>query len=218
MKFLRPLHVLLMFPLAAGSVSVGQENPYSLGLKGNFTFSSRLFPNIDALDEVIRSQYTSIENIFGFGIDFRRAIDDTRLEVGVSAEYLSAREKFRSRSDVVEDGFWAVPVELTGYFVIPFSSEHARLYIGGGVGAYWGGRVLTVGDAKRDVLDNQPGIGIHVLTGFQYGLNDWFALRSELKFRDIQFESTVLSSNNEPTRARIDVDGMVVDAAVVVRF
>lgn len=218
MKFHRLLYFSLVLCLAAGSVSVGEVKPYSLGVKGNFTFSSRLFTNIGAPDDFTRSQYTSIENIFGYGIDVRRAIDDTRLEVGISVEYLSAREKFLSRTAVVEDGFWAVPVELTGYFVIPFSTEHARLYIGGGVGAYWGGRELTVGDVKRDVLDIQPGIGIHVLTGFQYGLNGWFALRSELKFRDIQFESTVRSGHNEPTRARINVDGMVVDAAVVVRF
>lgn len=217
-RFIHGFVLVSIVSLVGTSPLLSQQRLYSLAVKGNFTFSSRLFTNIDAPDQFTRSQYTSINNIFGFGIDFRRGIDDTRLEVGISAEYLTAREKFISQSAVFEDGFWAIPVELTGYFVIPFSSESARLYIGGGAGFYWGERQLTVDDVKRTVLDSEPGIGIHVLTGFQYSLNEWFALRSELKFRDIQFETTVVSSTNVPTRARINVDGMVVDAGLLLRF
>jgi hypothetical protein len=214
---LQRIILLVTLTLALGEAAQSQEKLYSVAVKGNFTISSRLFHNIDAPNEFTRSQYISIDNIFGFGVDIRRAIDDTRLEVGIAAEYLRAKQKSRTNPSV-EEGYWTVPVELTGYFVIPFSSDRARLYIGGGLGMYFGERERTVGNQRSSVIASEPGVGIHVLTGFGYSFTDWFALRSELKFRDIQFESTILGDNNEPSRARINVDGMVLDAGIVILF
>lgn len=212
-----------------------QETAYSVSVNGNFTISSRLFYNIDARDEFSRGQYISLEDIFGFGMDVRRTIDDTRIVIGISAEYLSTHEansvRYANTRIPIEDGYWTVPVELSSYFIIPFSSDVARLYIGGGLGVYFGERQYAVAEERADIVDSQMGIGIHVVTGFEYSLSRWLALKSEIKFRDLQFESThafsksstvyngvIVPLQQEPSRSRVNVDGMLIDAGVVIRF
>lgn len=215
--------------------ALSQEKAYSISIKGSFTISSRLFYNIDARDEISRGQYINLDDIFGFGVDVRKTIKDTRLEVGIALEYLSAREsgfvRVSNTRVPIEDGYWTVPVELSGYFVIPFSTETVRMYIGGGGGVYFGERRYTIADERADIVDSKMGIGIHVVTGFEYSLKEWVALRSEIKFRDLQFESThafsksstmyngvTVALKQEPTRSRINVDGMLIDVGIVIRF
>jgi len=212
-----------------------QQKVYSIAVKGNLTTSSRLYHAVDAPDEFVRSQYIEVNDIWGYGIDIRRTIEDTRLQIGLSVEYLSGTESASqmvgSTSVPVEDGFWTVPVELSGYFIIPFSSEIFKLYIGGGGGVYVGKRTYSKGNEQADVVDSRNGFGIHIATGLEYSFASWLSVRSEVKFRDLQFESTKAFSRSSttyrgvtvpldqtPSRARINVDGMLVDAGLVVRF
>lgn len=226
---------LLLTTLFLAPTLWSQEKMYSAAVKGNLTTSSRLFYNVDAGDEFARSQFVEVNNIFGFGVDIRRTIEDTRLQIGLSVEYLSGTESgsrwVGSTRVPIEDGFWTVPVELSGYFIIPFSSETFKLYIGGGAGVYVGKRTYSIGNEKADVVDSKNGAGIHIATGLEYSFAPWLSIRSEVKFRDLQFESSYAFSkssttyqgvtvqlNRDPSRARINVDGMLIDAGVVVRF
>jgi hypothetical protein len=205
------------------------ENLPSVSLKASLTTSSRLFYDIDTRDELGRTPYVELYDIFGIGIDVRQSIDDTRMQIGLSVEYLTTREgrvaRIGSSRIPVEDGFWVVPVELTGYFVIPFSSDTYRLYIGGGAGMYIGERIYSVAGERGDVVDSRHGFGIHVVTGFEYSPVTWFAVRSELKFRDLQFDSATRFSGSAvpyvgagPIRARVNVDGMLLDVGIVLQL
>ncbi len=214
--------------------SQSQDFLYSVSVKGNFTVSSRLFYNVDASDEFLRSQYFALDDVFGVGFDVRRRIEDTWIQIGLSAEYLSKRQSyFSSLARVpVEDGYWSVPVELSGYFIIPFSSSTVRLYIGGGTGLYLGERRYSYAGERASIVSSKAGLGIHVVTGIEYALAEWFALRSEVKFRDLQFESshvftkssvvyqgrTIQLPDQTPRRSRINADGMLIDAGIVIRF
>lgn len=215
--------------------ALSQEKLYSISAAGSFTSSSRLFYNIEATDEFARSQYIAFRDIFGFGFDVRRIIEDTRLQVGISAEYLSTQEKHFQQDSLmlvpVENGYWIVPIELSGYFTIPFSSSTIRLYIGGGGGVYFGEGRYSKAEERASIVDTKNGFGIHVVTGVEYALAEWFALRGELKFRDLQFESThtftksfvnyrgrPVRLDQTPSPSRVNVDGMVFHAGIVVRW
>jgi hypothetical protein len=230
---LRYAVVCVVVAAAFAPVARSQEASYSVSAKGNLTLSSRLFYNIGAPDEFLRNQYVALDGVFGVGIDVRRMIEDTWLQIGVSAEYLSKTDRYSRRlSSVlvpVEDGYWAVPIEVSGYFIIPFSSSTVHLYIGGGAGMYLGERRYSVAEERASIVNTKKGLGIHIVTGVEYVLGEWFALRSEIKFRDLQFESshmfarssvdyqgsTIQLPDQSPARSRVNVDGMVVDIGIV---
>jgi len=232
---LRRVAVFAMFFLLIPSGLFAQTDFYSLSVRGSFTTSSKLFFNIGEPSEFLRNQYFALDDVLGIGFDVRRSFAESRLQVGISVEYLGTRETFAavvsSGTVPVVNGYWAVPIELSGYFLIPFSTADLRLYIGGGLGIYLGERRHSVAGETAAIISSTPGAGIHVTTGLEYSLTKWFALRSEVKFRDLQFESThrfdkdfvvyngrTVVLDKTPSRSRVNVDGMTLDAGIVVRF
>lgn len=216
--------LLLCSPLRA------QKRLYSVSLSGSFTASSKLFYFPTDPDFFNRQLHLSLENVFGFGIDVRGTIEETGLQIGLGTEYLSKREQFTlPRSfDKVTDGFIAVPVELTGYFTIPFSSEEIQLYMGGGGGIYFGSRIYEYNNIRAFTIERTPGYGIHVLSGIQYNFHPSMALRGEMKFRDVQFTVTnafpphfnsgTSVQDTSPFKSRISIDGMNLTLGIVAKF
>ena len=62
--------------------------------------------------------------------------------------------------------------------------------MGGGVGGYFGKRDYMLGNTDAPTIASGHGFGIHVLGGVSYRFTDWFSLNAEMKFRDLQFETT----------------------------
>ncbi len=104
--------------------------------------------------------------------------------------------------------------------------------MGCGSGVYFGQRHYSIAGERASIVNTKTGAGIHVVTGIEYSLAGWFAIRSEVKFRDLQFESshmftkssvdyqgrTIQLPDQTPRRSRINVDGMLLDAGIVIRF
>ncbi len=234
LKF-RHLYTLLFVSALLGNTTKAQESLYSLGVTGSYTNSSRLYNKPDASDEISRNQYLSLDGIFGVGFDVRRTFSESRIEIGLAVEYLRKIENFSSRYGALsipsQTGYWTLPIELSGYFIIPFSTVDLRLYIGGGAGVYIGQRTYSIAGQSAETISSKPGFGIHVVTGMEYNILPWFGIRSEVKFRDLQFESThqftspsvvyqgvTVPLSQAPARSRVNVDGMLLDAGIVVRF
>jgi hypothetical protein len=222
--------------LALGTlITKAQERTYSVTTFGAFTTSSKLFHHPDATNEITRGQYLPLDDILSMGVEIRKNISSIRAQLGLSIEYLSKSEVINvptsSSSIPLSDGFTVFPIELTGYFVIPFSGESVQLFMGGGAGLYPGFRAYDYAGASAIVADRTTGAGIHVVSGVEYRLNDLFSLRSMIKFRDVQFESVnrfartsvvyngaVVNLTQEPLSSRVNIDGMVATLGVVVYF
>jgi len=219
---------IFLFALFFHSLALAQDKPYSLSISGSYSTSSELFYNIDDPNQA--DQFLAIDDIFGFGVDVRRRIGGDEVQVGLSIEYLSKLEPYvqPAMTDSIgfADGFTAIPIELTGYFVIPFSSDRVQLYMGGGAGLYLGSRQYHYGNEREQTLERKPGFGIHILSGIQYSLNPSFALRSEVKFRNVQFETTDMIPTPsagyltflQQTSSRVMIDGMTFTLGVVFLF
>jgi hypothetical protein len=225
--------LILGFAMAAATGSYAQEHPYTISLFGSFTTSSKLFHHPDAADELTRSQFMPLGDIFAGGIDARRSIENLRIEVGLSIEYIEKTSVFglpASASDniPVRDGFTAVPVELTGYFMIPVGGEEIELYMGGGAGVYFGTRHYQIAGAEAKTVGHRTGYGIHVLSGIRYRMQSRLFLRSEVKFRDVQFETVnqfdqpatsylgiVVPLDQQPMVSRINIDGLALSLGIV---
>ena len=222
--------VLVMSTLlcVAGESGRAQERTFSVFLKGNLTTTGRLFPNPGATDPLVRAQSYGFADFFGYGFEVQYNIPGTNLSVGVSADVIrsaQSRTIIATAQHLVpsEDGFRIIPIELTGYFRIPITEGSFGVYMGGGVGVYYGERQYSLAGLNAPTVSSTPGYGIHVLGGVRYHLTDHFSLSTELKFRDAHFESTntftqpqvrygdiIVNLPQEPFFSSINTDGMVV--------
>jgi len=148
---------------------------------------------------------------FGAGAELIYRFGGTNLAFGVSAEVVTGLTERTmpvsgGRGIPVEDGYRAIPLEITGYFIIPASGRYFRIYMGGGGGAYIGRRIYRLAGAEAPAVATQPGYGIHAIAGAAYRFTEWFSVHGELKFRDLQFEST-----NRFTVSQIRYEGIVIN-------
>lgn len=181
--------------LVFGSTVCHARENISVAAKGSYTTSTRFLYNVDRNDIFIDDKYFSYN--FGFGLDVRILAYSDDILIGINFEKIRTLDQtvkpvYRNGEEYsipVSEGFVVYPFELSGYFLIPFSSEDARVYLGGGVGWYYGERIYSIASAHAATLNSPSGFGIHVLTGADVRITSRIALRGELKFRDPQFDS-----------------------------
>ncbi len=213
-----------------------QEQRFSVALKANLTTASRVFTNPSSPDAFQRSQYFPLEDFFGYGLEVRYQLPETNIALGLSSDYIRTTidQSIRistSKSVPVEDGYRVIPVEFTGYFLIPVSGPTFGVFMGGGVGVYFGRRLYKLGETEAPTVNLGHGFGIHVLGGMSYRFNEWFALNAEMKFRDLQFQTsnqfasskvtyngTIINVSQAPFDARVHTDGVVFQLATVFNF
>ncbi|MEO8166625.1 MAG: outer membrane beta-barrel protein [bacterium] len=225
--------VSLIFP---ASLTAGEKN-FSVALKGSLTTGSQLFPNPNSTSAFQRAEFFSLKNVWAYGAEVRYRFPETDLALGISADYLRTTEAQRpiigqnGKQVPVTDGYRVIPVEVTGYFIIPISGETIGVYMGGGAGAYFGRRIYRIGDTEAQTIDAGNGFGIHVLSGISWRFNDFFSLNAEMKFRDLQFNSTNQFSSSpivygnltvqvptQPFESRVHTDGMIFQFGAVIDF
>ena len=205
----------------------GQPEGLSLIVKGTYTTSSEIFPNPGSPDPVKRSLSFMVDGFPGGGVELRYRIPGTLVAVGASVEYqhavLTTDLAVAFRNDIpVQDGYRAIPLELTGYFIIPFSTRAVQVFIGGGAGLYLGERLYELAGIGAPVVESSPGFGIHVVAGVGYALTEHISLVGGMKFRDLQFTSinafpsstiiyngAAINVGTTPFESRIHTDGIV---------
>lgn len=168
---------------------------FSLGISAVYTTTAKIFLNPNSSDEVLRNNSFPLEDILNPAIDIRYRYNENIL-FGLSTEYLKKSAigpNLTVLSDGatvninVEDGFILVPVELSAYYYLPFSTDQFIFLMGGGVGYYYGEQTRNFGDAEISNLERSFAYGIHVALSTDYMIRDFFSVRLELKFRDPQF-------------------------------
>lgn len=225
--------LLCSCPLVHGAA---QERVFSVVARGHLTTAGRLFINPGSSDPFARAQNVSFTDFFGYGLEVQYHIPSTTLSIGLGADRIasSASTMVTStarRSVPQTDGYRVIPVELTGYFHIPITNGPFGVYMGGGVGVYFGERQYAFAGVEAPSTGSIPGFGIHVLGGFRYHFAEWFTLSAELKFRDAQFETTnafavpsvrygdiLVTLPGQPFDSSIHTDGMVIQLGAAYSF
>ena len=215
---------------------LSQERNLTILVKGNLTTRTSLFLNPNSPDAVARAQSLDLVDFFGSGVEIKYVFPRSSLAVSLSADYLRFKEpapiRVSFRTDVpAEDGYVAVPVEATGYFIIPASGQTVKIFMGGGAGVYFGRREYALAGVEAPVTDTRPGFGIHVLGGVSYHFTDRFALVWEMKFRDLQFHSTnafrvsqipyqgsFINVSQTPFESSVQTDGIIFQLGAAVSF
>lgn len=212
-----------------------QVQSYSIEIFGAFTTSSKLYPHPNDGDEFARAMYLSLDDIFHGGIEMRASITPVDLKIGIGTEFIQKTEIIdvpASFSTIpVRDGYRVIPIELTGYFQLPIGNDRLHVYLGGGIGIYMGERIYHYPGAAAAATSRTGGFGIHILSGGEFVLSNHWAIRSEIKFRDVQFESvnqfhqpstfyqgTYLPLPQEPFASRFSIDGMTLRTGIAYYF
>lgn len=235
LKIVVMLFVLSTVPLQAqyGGHAVGLSFNY------NFTTSSKLFLYPNAEDPILKEQFVPIDNINSYAIELRVGISENFV-LGLSGEYMTAVNNDSrfvlggptgSIVTSIQDGFEVYPVELSAYYIMPFSTEDFHFYIGGGFGLYYGNHIRNFGDADVTTIRQNIGYGIQVSTGMDYLITDFFSVRGELKFRDPQFDmqskynkteviinGRLYEINNAIFDSKVNINGITFGLGLVVHF
>jgi len=213
-----------------------QERSFTVLVKGNLTTQSDIFLNPTSPDPVARAQSTTLEDFPGIGVEVQYQFPGMNIALGVSADRISVRTpqpitvSFRELVPA-EDGYTVIPLEVTGYFIIPASGEMFKIFMGGGLGAYIGTRRYSIAGVEARTVDDRPGFGIHVLGGVSVHFTGWLSLVAEMKFRDLQFRSTdafavsripygstYINVSQTPFASTIHTDGIVFQIGAGVSF
>jgi len=210
---------------------------FSVAGLGGYTTTSKVFYNPDSPSSDIRSQYTSVDNIYGGGLELRVGRTDYNFFLALKIEYLSKlQDQIQPVAYTgppipapVKDGFRLMPIELGVNMYVPLGTEQARLSMGGGIGAYYGKRILSVAGVDAPQVNDPVGVGIHVESSFDYRILKGFAIRGEMRFRDPEVTAenrfqgrsavydgkTILFPTNA-FRTRINVNGLMFGLGIVV--
>lgn len=211
----------------------------SIVARGNYITSSKLFFNPDAATDDLRSQYITVDDMFGGGLEVRVRVQDANVFLTLSADYVS---KIRDESQLLviggslrrlpaTEGVRFIPMEFGINTYVPVGSNDIKLTMGGGVGAYYAIRTLTVAGVGVRISNTPIGYGIHVSTGVEYRLNPIIAFRMEMKFRDPEvvnessfeqestnYDGSVIVFPQNPFRTKIQVDGLSLSLGVMVEI
>jgi hypothetical protein len=233
-----PVYLVTLSFFFVGRLSAQHDGWHlSVAALGGYTTTSKVFYNPDSPSSDIRSQYTSVDNIYGGGLELRVGRADHNFFLALKLEYLSKiQEQIQAVAYAgppipapVKDGFRLIPVELGLNMYIPLGTEKARLSMGGGIGAYYGKRILSVAGVDAPQVNHPVGIGIHVESSFDYLLFRGVAVRGEMRFRDpdmtaenrFQERSAVyngktISFPQNAFTTRINVNGLMFGLGIVV--
>ena len=228
----------IVLVLVATAAHAGDKN-LSLILRGNYTTSSKLFINPDAPSEDQRSQYAQFDGVTGGGVELRYHWFAENLFFTLSIDYLTKRQQqdqlvaFAGTSNrvPVSDGFYCIPVELGVHTYIPLGSDLIRMSMGGGVGAYYGSRVLRVADVEAARQNSPLKIGIHIVSGFEYRVLPGLWLRGDMRFRDpelktvnhftqqsTEYNNVTVTFPRSDFSSKINLDGLTFSVGIMVEL
>lgn len=228
------MFLLLVVSSLSGRASA-QDRTWSVSAGASYTSASELYFDPDNPDDFLRSLSYSLNDVFGYGIDVRKELPDLGIQLGLSTEVLKRREAVAipngNGTAEAHDGFVAIPIELTGYFRIPFSTETWEVLMGGGGALYYGTRYHDEAGVSAETIDRSMGAGIQVVGELQYNVNSTVGLRFDMKFRNVHFRTVnrfavPYGTSNGSTVALdqaafasiINIDGMLLGLHLAVRF
>ena len=234
-------HYLIYFLLLV-SVSISSQTDtkkFSISAGIDYTTSAQIFLNPNSSDIIIRNQSFELNDLFSPYIDFRYSLNESII-IGIGTEYISKSERGLNLSVVagtqivqleVEDGLIFIPIELSFYYLLPFSTDNFKFTMGGGVGYYFGEQIRKLGDTEVETISRKFSIGLLVSMGMEYVVLPELGIRLDLKFRDPEikltnkYQSDVINYNgNEITLlqdtfdSRINLNGIAFFIGTVFHF
>ncbi len=210
------------------------DKKFGISLNVNYTSTSQLFLQPKAIDPFIRNTHEILDKITSYSFDIRYQLSESIL-IGIGSELIE--KTFDNSINLggirakMNDGYKMVPLEISAFYLIPFSTQHFKFFFGGGFGLYFGEHIRDLGDVAISNEIKKIGYGIHVAIGLDYVIYDFISVRGQMRFRDPEFEMTskysseTVNYNNEsytlPSQtfsSKVNIDGITFTLGVVLNF
>ncbi len=225
-----------MFLFAAVKTSAQYDyNDFSISINYNYTTTSKLFLSPKSPDEFFRNQSLDFDDVKSVSAEIRYRIIES-FALGLSVEQYKKkqiRQDFQVTGFLmsIEDGFEIYPVQLTAYYTLPFSTELFKFYMGGGIGLYFGEHVRNFSDVSVADNGSSTEFGIHIKTGFDYMVENFFSIRGEMNFRDpeidlsskynkeiFEFENRTILLPRRTFDTKVNIDGVSFTVGAALHF
>lgn len=155
----------------------------------------QLYPYSQNLYE--RNLTQEVSGGYGFGVTLRKNLFFENIAFGVSLQFLKiedsenlsqtfSNDTLSVRARVTEE-LSVVPLEFTGYFNLPNFSEYLKIFLGGGLGIYYGDRKTTVSNIQSTTISKSPGISLIILTGMEINIAKNFSALFNVEFRQAEY-------------------------------
>jgi outer membrane protein W len=206
----------MLISLLLVTAAFGQYNGsrFSAGVNAVYTTTAKLYLSPKSSDPVLRNKFFPLAGILNPSVYVKYRLTGD-LVLGLSSEYmektavgwnLTVFSGNRTVTVPVTDGFKMIPIELSLYYLIPFSTEKFKFLMGGGAGYYYGKQIRKFGSAGVTSSESNFAYGIQVSVSMDYLATKNLIVHSEMKFRDPQF-----TVNNKYTKAEVQYNGGTVN-------
>ncbi len=231
-KFIKILFLFSILPAIILAQANGKDFGISFNL--NYTTTSQLYLQPDSPDLILRGTHQSLDDIYSYSIDVRYQVSESII-LGIGSE--SIKTTFDNSINLggirvsMKDGYKMIPVEFSVYYLIPFSTERFKFYMGGGFGLYIGEQIRELGDVSISNESKKIGYGINVSIGMDFLVNQFLSIRTQMRFRDPEFEmeskysDTTVNYNGKsyilPTEkftSKVNIDGITFAIGAVINL
>jgi hypothetical protein len=130
-----------------------------------------------------------------------------------------------------EDGFNFIPVEISVYQTLPFSTETFKFIIGGGLGYYYAALKRNFGDTKISTVEAPPVFGIQVSTSMEYKFFENLGINLQTKYRapeikvkskynsnTVNYKDRTITIIQDTFDSKISVNGVVLVLSLTYNF
>lgn len=204
MKF-RNIFLLLLILSFSDFFTQSKGEGFSINASFGLISSSKIFLNPNSSNIIERNKSFEIENILSPSIAIKYNFNE-EVSVGLSTEYGSKMKKGNyvfalAGTQLVEleseDGFDFIPIELSVFQTLPFSTEDFKFHIGGGVGYYIANMKRNFGDTKISTVESSHVFGIQVSASVEYKIFESVGLQLQTKYRAPEIKVTSRYDKNE---------------------
>ena len=233
--------IIAFLSIFLSSHTYAQFSTGKLGIAVNavYTTSVDIFLNPNSSNSEVRNKSYTLENIWNLGLDIRYRFTNEFI-LGLNIEYMKKTAAVPNLTAFVgnqvfvfevEDGFSAVPIELTAHYYFPFSTEDFKFMMGGGVGYYIGEFIRKFQEVELEITQRKFALGLHVSASMDYIIIENLSARFEMKFRNPQFTITSKYSQTEvtyqgnviqlpenPFDTKVDINGLTFIFGLVVNI
>lgn len=174
------------------------QNTFSIAAYYSYTTSSKLFLQPNSSDPFVRGTHEKLDDLYGYTVEIRYKLLES-IHIGIGSELLEKTIDNHNFSLAgrwtVKDGYRMIPIELSLYYLLPFSTSKFNFFMGGGGGVYFGKHIRQLGDVSVELEEIKTGYGIHAIVGMEYFINKYLSVRGQMRFRDAEFEMKNRYSN-----------------------
>ena len=170
---------------------------FSITPSVNFVSSASIQLNPNSTNIIDKNRIEELHGGFSYGIAIKKKMFGDDIILGISTEYLrieddNLRERVENGASSVnlrvKEILWVVPVEVSVYYRIPRFSESFNLFLGGGMGVYFGDRERQIFNLKTETKSKDQALNFHIATGGEYIISRNLSAVAEITFREGEYK------------------------------